>query len=142
MRKGINSYTQDKDFCCPLGLLTLLQRKIGKMFSNYFSDLNVTNSQSSIFLILLKMEELAQSDLGKLLDLVRSTISRDLSRLVSQGYLYKRKGTKSPLIGLSNKGKIFALEIFNEWEKGYTETRDLLGEDGLVALKNLKKKIL
>ena len=88
------------------------------------------------------MEELTQSDLGKLLDLERSTICRDLARLVDQGYLYKTKGTKSPLIGLSKKGKDFALEIFNEWEKGYKETRDLLGEEGLEALKNLEKKIL
>ena len=142
MKKDITSYTQDKDFCCPLGILTLLQRKIGKMFRNHFSELNVTNSQSSIFLILLKMGELSQSQLGKLLDLERSTICRDLSRLIDQGYLYKAKGGKSPLIGLTKKGEDFALEIFEEWEKGYKESRDLLGEEGLVALKNLEKKIL
>ena len=88
------------------------------------------------------MEELTQSDLGKLLDLERSTICRDLTRLVDQGYLYKTKGTKSPLIGLSKKGKEFGLKIFKEWEKGYKETRDILGEDGLEALKNLEKKLL
>jgi len=112
------------------------------MFRNYYSDLNVTNSQSSIFLILLKMGEISQSDLGKLLDLERSTICRDLARLVDQGYLYKAKGGKSPLIGLTKKGEDFALEIFEEWEKGYKETRDLLGEEGLEALKNLEKKVL
>jgi len=142
MKKDIASYAQDKDFCCPFGLLTLMQRKVGKMFRSHLSDLNVTNSQSSIFLILLKMEELTQSDLGKLLDLERSTICRDLTRLVDQGYLYKTKGTKSPLIGLSKKGKEFGLKIFKEWEKGYKETRDILGEDGLEALKNLEKKLL
>ena len=142
MKKDITSYTQDKDFCCPLGILTLLQRKIGKMFRNHYSDLNVTNSQSSIFLILLRMEDLTQSELGRLLDLERSTICRDLVRLVNQGYLYKTQGTKSSLIGLTKKGKDFALQIFEEWEKGYKETRDFLGEEGLEALKNLEKKIL
>ena len=88
------------------------------------------------------MEELTQSDLGKLLDLERSTISRDLARLVNQGYLYKTKENKSPLICLSKKGKYFALEIFNEWEKGYEESINLLGEEGLEALKNLEKKLL
>jgi DNA-binding MarR family transcriptional regulator len=142
VKKDITSYTQDKDFCCPLGSLTLMLRKIGKMFRDHLSNLNVTNSQSSIFLILLKMEELSQSELGKKLDLERSTICRDLARLVDQGYLYKTKGAKSPLIGLTKKGKAFALEIFEEWEKGYKETRNLLGEEGLEALKNLEKKIL
>jgi len=142
MKKDITSYAQDKDFCCPLGMLTLLQRKIGKMFRNHFSELNVTNSQSSIFLILLKMEELTQSELGKILDLERSTICRDLARLIEQGYLYKTKGNKSPLVGLTKKGKDFALAIFEEWEKGYKETRDLLGKDGIAALRNLEKKIL
>ena len=142
MKKDKDLKFPENDSCCPLGLLTLLQRKIGKMFRNHFSELNVTNSQSSIFLILLKMGELPQSELGKLLDLERSTICRDLARLIDQGYLYKAKGGKSPLIGLTKKGEDFALEIFEEWEKGYKETRDLLGEDGFAALRNLEKKIL
>jgi len=69
MKKGLDTYTQDKDFCCPLGSLTLMLRKIGKMFRDHLSNLNVTNSQSSIFLILLKMDELSQSELGKKLDM-------------------------------------------------------------------------
>ena len=142
MKKDENLKFPENYSCCPLGLLTLLQRKIGKMFRNHFSELNVTNSQSSIFLVLLKMEELTQSELGRTLDLERSTISRDLTRLVDKGYLYKTKGLKSPLIGLTKKGKDFALAIFEEWEKGYKETIDLLGEDGLEALRNLEKKIL
>ena len=88
------------------------------------------------------MDELSQSELGKKLDLERSTICRGLARLVKQGYLYKTKVGKSPLIGLTKKGKAFALEIFEEWEKGYKQTRDLLGDDGLDALRKLEKKIL
>ena len=142
MKKEISTYLDDDSFCCPLGSLTLLIKKIGKIFRNHLANLNVTNSQASIFLILLKEGELSQSQLGKALDLERSTVCRDLSRLLKQSYLYKIKDGKSPLIGLTKKGQELATEIFVEWQKGYDESRIILGDDGLEALKKLKSKLL
>ena len=128
--------------CCPMRTLTLLTRKIGKLFRCHMHKLNVTNSQVGIFMILLQKKESTQNELGKMLDLERSTISRDLSRLVCKGYLYKVSGTKSPLVGLTQKGGELATKIHVEWEKGYVEAKALLGEDGMAALLLLEKKML
>ena len=142
MKKELDMDHSEENFCCPLGSLTLLSKKISKMFRTHLSKLNVTNSQVGIFLILSEKGELSQTELGKMLDLERSTICRDLMRLVNQGYLYKVKDGKSPLLGLTKKGQEFANEISKEWKKGYDETRDLLGEKGLEALQLLEKKLL
>lgn len=142
MKSKSNTECNDENMCCPLGSLTLLSRKIGKMFRTHLSKLNVTNSQVGIFLILHNKGETSQSELSKMLDLERSTMSRDLVRLVNQGYLYKVKVKKSPQVGLTKKGQEFATEIAQEWKKGYDETRDLLGENGLAALKLLEQKLL
>ena len=142
MKKKSNIDFDDENFCCPMGSMTRLTKIIGKMFRCHFSKLNVTNSQVGIFMILAEKGETSQGNLGKMLQLERSTVSRDLVRLVDQGYLYKAKGGKSPLIGLTKKGQEFAKEIKVEWEKGYNESRDLLGEKGLAALKELEKRIL
>jgi DNA-binding MarR family transcriptional regulator len=142
MKKEQAKNLSKENVCCPLGSLTLLSRTIGRMFRCHLSKLNVTNSQVGIFLMLLEKGETSQSELAKMLDLERSTMSRDLVRLVNQGYLYKVKEKKSPQIGLTKKGQEFANEIAQEWQKGYDETRDLLGEKGLEALKLLENKIL
>ena len=112
------------------------------MFRGHFSKLNVSNSQVGIFMILLEKGETSQDKLGKMMELERSTISRDLVRLVDQGYLYKVKDGKSPLLGLTKKGKELACKVKLEWEKGYNESRDLLGDKGLAALKELEKRVL
>ena len=133
---------EDENFCCPLGTMNRLSKIIGKMFRCHFSKLNVTNSQVGIFMILKEKGETTQGNLGKMLEIERSTISRDLVRLVNQGYLYKAKGGKSPLIGLTKKGQELAGEIAVEWKKGYDESRDMLGEKGLAALRELEERIL
>ncbi|PCJ28781.1 MAG: hypothetical protein COA97_00115 [Flavobacteriales bacterium] len=142
MRKKSNIDFNDENFCCPMGSMNRLSKIISKMFRCHFSKLNVTNSQVGIFMILGEKGETSQDSLGKMMLLERSTVSRDLVRLVDQGYLYKAKGGKSPLIGLTKKGQELAAEIKVEWEKGYNESRDLLGEKGLIALKELEKRIL
>jgi DNA-binding MarR family transcriptional regulator len=142
MKKKSNVDFNDENFCCPLGSMTRLTRIINKMFRCHFTKLNVSNSQVGIFMILAEKGEITQGEIGKMMELERSTISRDLVRLVDQGYLYKAKGGKSPLIGLTKKGQELATEISVEWKKGYDESRDLLGEKGLAALKELEKKIL
>ncbi len=133
---------KDENFCCPLGTMTRLSRIISKMFRCHFSKLDVTNSQVGIFMILAEKGEISQDKLGKMMELERSTVSRDLVRLVNQGFLYKVKDGKSPLLGLTKKGQELASQIKVEWEKGYRESRDLLGEKGLAALQELEKKIL
>lgn len=142
MKKKSSIDLNEENFCCPMGSMTRLSRIINKMFRCHFSKLNVTNSQVGIFMILSEKGETTQGNLGKMMEIERSTISRDLVRLVDQGYLYKAKGGKSPLIGLTKKGQDLAAKIKVEWEKGYHESRDLLGEEGLAALKELEKKIL
>jgi DNA-binding MarR family transcriptional regulator len=142
MKKKSTIDINDENFCCPMGSLTRLSKIISKMFRSHFSKLNVTNSQVGIFMILAEKGETTQGNLGKMMEIERSTISRDLVRLVDQGYLYKAKGGKSPLIGLTKKGQELGADIKIEWEKGYHESRDILGEEGLAALKELEKRIL
>ena len=142
MDKKKDSIISPSDCSCPLGSLTVLSRKIGKIFRNHFYKLNVSNSQVYIFLLLSKKEEVSQSEIGKILELERSTVSRDLVRLIDKGYLYKVKSGVSPIIGLTKKGQEFSKKIVHEWEKGYQESTDLLGKKGMEALKELEQQIL
>ena len=65
------------------------------------------------------MGEVAQSTIGKYLELERSTVSRDLVGLIDKGYLYKTATGVSPTISLTQDGKKMADLVTQEWEKGY-----------------------
>lgn len=126
---------------CPLGSLSILTRKLGKLFREHFNKLDVTTSQAQLFLLLNETEELFQSEISKKLELDRSTVSRDLMRLIDKGYLYKAKGGSSPKIGLTKSGKEFAKLINEEWKKGYEDSLSFLGDGGLKALQELENQV-
>ncbi len=123
---------------CPLMRLLVISRKLGKLFKKKFDKLNVTQSQVSILLMLSETGEIAQSFIGKHLQLERSTVSRDLVRLIDKGYLLKSANGVSPMIVLTKEGVKMTKLIAIEWRKGYTEAFDLLGEKGMTAINDLE----
>jgi len=124
---------------CPLTRLMVTSRKLGKLFKKHLNKLNVTQSQVSILLMVAKMGEIAQSVIGKQLELERSTVSRDLARLIDKGYLQKTANGVSPVISLTKEGIKITNLVAHEWEKGYKDSIDLLGEKGMKALSVIEK---
>jgi len=124
---------------CPLMRLLVISRKLAKLFKKHFNKLNVTQSQVAILLMVAKMGEIAQSAIGKQLELERSTVSRDLVRLIDKRYLHKTTNGVSPIISLTKEGIQIANSIAHEWEKGYKDSFDLLGEKGMKALAEIEK---
>ena len=124
---------------CPLMRLLVITRKLGKLYNKHFNKLNVTQSQVSILLMVAKMGEIAQSAIGKRLELERSTVSRDLARLVDKGYLHKTANGVSPAISLTKEGIKVSNLVAREWEKGYKDSCELLGEKGMSALAEIQK---
>lgn len=126
---------------CPLMRLLVISRKLVKLYSKHFKKLNVTQSQVSILLMVAKMGEIAQSTIGKQLELERSTVSRDLARLIDKGFVYKTTNGVSPIVNLTDNGIKVANLVAHEWEKGYKDSCDLLGEKGMNALEEIEKTI-
>ncbi len=137
--------TADKDTLeinpqmCPLMRLLVISRKFVKVYKKHFNKLNVTQSQVSILLMVAKSREIAQSAIGKHLELERSTVSRDLARLIDKGYLHKTANGVSPNISLTKEGINVAKLVAREWAKGYKDSCDLLGEKGMNALTEIEK---
>ena len=124
---------------CPLMRLLVISRKFEKVYKKHFNKLNVTQSQVSILLMVAKMGEIVQSASGKQLELERSTVSRDLARLIDKGYLHKTANGVSPVVSLTKEGIMVANLVAHEWEKGYKDSCDLLGEKGMNALAEIEK---
>lgn len=124
---------------CPLMRLLVISRKFEKVYKKHFNKLNVTQSQVSILLMVAKMGEIVQSAIGKQLELERSTVSRDLARLIDKGYLHKTANGVSPVVSLTKEGNKVAKLVACEWEKGYKDASDLLGEKGMNALAEIEK---
>ena len=126
---------------CPLIRLSIVSRKLGKLFKKHFSKLNLTQRQVNILLMLAQTGEIAQSTIGKHLELERSTVSRDLVRLIDRGYLNKTASGVSPTIALTKEGVKMAGLVTNEWEKGYNDAFDLIGNNGMDAVTEIERSM-
>ena len=91
-------------------------------------------SQLSILMISGKMKSVSQAEMGKMLKLERSTVTRDLKRLVDKGYLIKTGPILRPIIEITDAGAQFTETIIPDWLAATKEANEKLGKSGSDAL--------
>jgi len=106
-------------------------RIITKIFRKYIQPFGVTYSQVSMLFLVAKKGKISQQQIADDLVLEKSTVSRNLQRLLDNEFLIKESRFE---ITISNKGKSLLEEIVPEWDKAMAETRDAIGAEGEDAL--------
>lgn len=91
-------------------------------------------SQLAILMIVGRMKQVAQAEIGKMLVLERSTVTRDLRRLIEKGYLLKTGINNRPIIEMTDKGALYTTRIIPDWQKATNEANEKLGTKGVEAL--------
>ena len=91
-------------------------------------------SQLSLLMIVGKMKQVPQAELGRMLRLERSTITRDLKRLVDKGYFIKTGSKSRPVIEITDKGAEHTSRTIPDWQKATAEANEILGVKGVDAL--------
>lgn len=92
---------------------------------------DVTTSQVSLLFVLSKHTTLAQKQLSDIVRLEKSSLHRNLKRLIAQEYLDKKH---YPQIAITKKGKKLVNAIIPEWEKAMSEIREIIGKDGELSI--------
>ena len=106
-------------------------RIIATVFRKHLIQFDLTNSQLSLLFILAKRGPLKQVELSEHLYLEKSSLSRNLRRLLERGYIAKEA---VKVIDITEKGKAFLERVIPAWNRAMEESRELLGEDGEAAL--------
>lgn len=124
---------------CISGKITRLNRVTANIFRKYISPFGITNSQLTLLFILAKREDLNQKQLSEIAVLEKSSLNRNLKRLIDSGLI---SIDKFPNINISQKGKTLVNQIIPEWKKAMLEIENILEEDGKQALNTLTNKLL
>ena len=125
---------------CISGKVKRLNRLTANIFRKYLSPFNITDSQLTLLFILSKKGKCNQKEMTEITCLEKSSLNRNLTRLVEKNYISKQE---FPLLQLTHSGKFFVESIVPEWEKAMTEIKGLISEEGLnginTALNNITK---
>ena len=123
---------------CFSGRLMRMDRIISSIFRKHIAPFELTNSQLSILFVIAKKEIVIQQQLAETLFLEKSSLSRNIKRLLETA-LIEKINTKQ--IQVTEKGKALLERIIPHWEKAMDEVKELLGDDGQNAFNTVYQKI-
>ena len=82
-----------------------------------------------------------QIEIGKLLNLERSSLSRNLTRLIDQGFIVKEGPTNRPLISLTKKGTLKVESVKPVWEEAMDEVINSLDARALGGFNHFENQL-
>jgi DNA-binding MarR family transcriptional regulator len=118
----------------------ILHRVIDKIYRKHLAHYQITAPQLNILFVMGKKQQLAQAQLGKILVLERSTVTKDLKRLIAKGYLVK-SSNGHPVVEITAAGNAFLERIIPVWKAAGAEAEALLTQQGAAQLCQLVKQI-
>lgn len=113
-------------------------RIINNIYRKHLKQLNISNSQVSILFVLSKKKTITQKELSELLYLEKSTVNRNIERLIKQDFLLQNQFKK---IEITPHGLDMVKKLIPIWQNAMQEAEAKLGKSGLNSLNNLMQTL-
>ena len=117
-----------------------LSRMIGKMADEEFRITGLSPTYAFLVSILNESDGITQKEIGEVLHVTPSTITRFIDKLENSGHLERRIEGKNSFIYSTEKGKGIQSDIDRAWTNLHARYKDLLGEDGCNELTSILNK--
>ena len=116
-----------------------LSRQVDAIYRKHLHGTGITENQLSILMALYKTGEIEQIEISRILNLERSSLSRNLVRLSEQQFIQKRGAVNRPYIQLSPLGVKTVEALLPLWEKAMKEVHQLIGKSAITAFSDFER---
>jgi DNA-binding MarR family transcriptional regulator len=124
---------------CLLTRTRSISRVITSIYDQEMRPFGVNASQFSMLVLIARMGNASRAQLGRANHLERSTSTRNLQLMLSDGWaeeLLPEKGRSRPIV-LSQAGRELLKSAMPAWRAAQAKATRLLGEDGAASLLSL-----
>jgi DNA-binding MarR family transcriptional regulator len=125
---------------CLCASLRRASRAVTQLYEEALRPAGLTASQFTILQVLSRVAELTQADLGRILAMDSTTLTRTLAIMGRQGWIRKRPGMdrREWRLSLAKAGKTRFQRALPGWESAQSVLRNHLGErwEDLMSLTN------
>ncbi|MEW6037735.1 MAG: MarR family winged helix-turn-helix transcriptional regulator [Pseudomonadota bacterium] len=138
--------TQDKGIIdhmaceCLLGRARVLNRVLTGIYDDELRPFGLKATQLNLLVVVAKVGPIRRIDIGKLLHLDPSTLTRNLKVMLINGWIQEvadgEDGRGLPL-QVTAQGRDLLNQIGPAWRKAQDRTQNLIGEDGATLLLKL-----
>jgi len=117
----------------------LLNRVITNIYDRAYKPLGLTVNQSTILVMLSRTDGASSADIGRVLVMEKSTVSRNVKLMRKNGWIdiADRDDGRSQQITVTAIGRKLLIAAHVEWRKAQKQAAKLLGEEGVAAVRKL-----
>lgn len=123
---------------CIFGKISRINRLSNTIIRKHLSPFNVTESQTSILFVFSKKTSLTQKQLAKFTKLEKSSVNRNIKRLIENEFLTKKE---FPELKITKKGLKLVSEIIPKWEIAMEEINNLLSPGDINTINSIHDKL-
>ncbi len=113
-------------------------RLIGQIYRKHILPFELTNSQLSILFMISNGIHINQAKLAEMLAMEKSTVSRNLRRLLESELIIKSPQNN---LTMTRKGKSLLKKVIPAWDQAMKEARSVLGHNGEKAVNLILNKL-
>ena len=124
---------------CISGKIMKCNRIVANTFRKHIAQFNITDSQMSIIFVISKAKNLNQKKLSEMLYLEKSTVNRNIDRLLQKEIITYNDSKE---LVLTSSGMELLKDIIPHWQNAMEEIRQILKEEGENALNLLTTQLL
>lgn len=130
---------------CVAVRVRLLNRIITNIYDFALKPIGIKLNQLNILIVIYLSDEIGYDGLSKKLIMDKSTVSRNIDRMVKKGWLDVSISAEAnkKMIRVTKDGKELLQKVYGLWEQGQNKTTEILGVDFtktlIFAVNNLLK---
>jgi DNA-binding MarR family transcriptional regulator len=121
----------------------MLARAVSAIYDRALSEHGLTVAQLNILVFLGRSGSSGPGVIGRALRLERSTVSRNLERMIAQEWIAAATdaGGRAREVWLTAKGRKKLISCLDAWRVAQEQTASLLGTEGVQAVHSLGRRL-
>ena len=129
---------------CLAGRARLISRAVSSIYEDALRPFGITTAQMGILAAVSALGRPRSSDVAKVLCLEKSTLSRNLDRMIDHRWLEIVSGddARSQRLHATSKGARLVERVAPAWQTAQRRARTLLGERGAATLQRVGDKLM
>ena len=151
MRTDVEELVVNKDVIdeigstCVLVRTRLISRLITGIHDEKLRPFGISSALFTLLVAIYQIEPATRAEIGRFLHLDRSTLTRHLKVILSEGWAeevqHHRDGRNRPIV-LTKAGKNLLHRAEPAWQVGQAFAAALLGKEGLIAVMDIANRIM
>ena len=123
--------------------LRLMNRVVTNFYDDALRPLGLKVSQLNILIVTAKLGLARPTQIGEILQLDKSTLSRNLERMRAHGWLevVPDEDARAQPFRLTPQGKRLIEKAIPAWERAQRQAVELLGDEGIALLDKAAKRL-